>query len=50
MIRAGVGFSNALNPRTAAGEATAAAMQEAGVAQAQAASASQRLRTVQPIR
>src|SRR5215471_13794143 len=37
MIRAGVGFSNALNPRTAASEATAAAMQEAGVAQAQAA-------------
>jgi small ligand-binding sensory domain FIST len=37
MIRAGVGFSNALNPKTAAGEATAAAMQEAGVAQAQAA-------------
>src|SRR5262252_8011480 len=37
MIRAGVGFSNALNPKTAAGEATAAAMQEAGLAQAQAA-------------
>lgn len=37
MIRAGVGFSSALNPKTAAGEATAAAMQEAGVAQAEAA-------------
>src|SRR5262249_3217497 len=37
MIRAGVGFSNALNSKSAAGEATAAAMQQAGVAQAAAA-------------
>ncbi len=37
MIRAGVGFSNALNPRTAATEATAAAMQQAGLSQAEGA-------------
>ena len=37
MIRAGVGFSNALNPRTAAIEATAAALQQAGLSQAEGA-------------
>ncbi len=37
MIRAGIGFSNALNPRTAAAEATAAAMQQAGLSQADGA-------------
>jgi small ligand-binding sensory domain FIST len=37
MIRAGVGFSNALNPRTAAVEATAAAMRQAGLSQAEGA-------------
>jgi small ligand-binding sensory domain FIST len=37
MIRAGVGFSNALNPRTAAVEATAAALQQAGLSQAEGA-------------
>src|SRR5512147_2085521 len=37
MIRAGVGFSSALNPRSAAVEATAAAMQQAGLSQADGA-------------
>ncbi|HTR62947.1 MAG TPA: FIST N-terminal domain-containing protein [Candidatus Binataceae bacterium] len=37
MIRAGVGFSDALNPRTAAVEATAAALQQAGLSQAEGA-------------
>jgi small ligand-binding sensory domain FIST len=37
MIRAGVGLSNALNPRTAAAEATAAAMHQAGLSQAEGA-------------
>ncbi len=37
MIRAGIGFSNALNPRTAAAEATSAAMQQAGLSQAEGA-------------
>jgi small ligand-binding sensory domain FIST len=34
MIRAGVGFSTALNPRTAAAEATAAALAQAGLSRA----------------
>src|SRR5215475_2636762 len=37
MIRAGVGYSSALNPRTAAAEATAAALQSAGISQAEGA-------------
>src|SRR5262249_13811870 len=37
MIRAGVGYSTALNPRTAAAEATDAAMRQAGLAQAEGA-------------
>jgi small ligand-binding sensory domain FIST len=37
MIRGGVGFSSARNPRTAAAEATAAAMQQAGLTSAQGA-------------
>src|SRR5258708_23204177 len=34
MIRGGVGFSTAPNPRTAAAEATAAALAQAGIARA----------------
>ena len=37
MIRAGVGFSTALNPRTAAAEATAAALAQAGLSRANGA-------------
>ncbi len=37
MIRAGVGFSTALNPRNAAAEATAAALAQAGISRAQGA-------------
>ena len=37
MIRAGVGFSTALNPRTAAAEATAAALAQAGMSRAKGA-------------
>jgi small ligand-binding sensory domain FIST len=37
MIRAGVGFSSARNPRSAAGEATAAALAQAGLSRAQGA-------------
>ncbi|MGO9450336.1 MAG: FIST N-terminal domain-containing protein [Candidatus Binataceae bacterium] len=37
MIRTGVGFSNALNPKTAAAEATAAALQNAGLSRAEGA-------------
>ncbi len=37
MIRAGVGFSTAINPRTAAAEATAAALAEAGTSRANGA-------------
>src|SRR5580704_12029537 len=37
MIRAGVGFSTALNPRTAAADATAAALAQAGMSRASGA-------------
>jgi len=37
MIRAGAGFSTALNPRTAAAEATAAALAQAGLSRANGA-------------
>ncbi|HKN00555.1 MAG TPA: FIST N-terminal domain-containing protein [Candidatus Binataceae bacterium] len=37
MIRAGVGFSDVLNPKTAAAEATAAALQNAGLSRAEGA-------------
>jgi small ligand-binding sensory domain FIST len=37
MVRAGVGYSSALNPKTAAGEATAAAMSSAALARAEGA-------------
>lgn len=37
MIRAGAGFSSALNPRTAAAEATAIALAQAGLSRAKGA-------------